>query len=477
MKQSFLQWTVRACLTLSFSLPAGAFAQAQAQDLTVYPVQLPPDTSSRLTATTDSLPGDTSSGEKAEPFAWGDFTWVQGANRQTKALLAGKYFTGGMTMDCNYNYSFNHPIDHTNSGSTATFRSDEFNLSYIEAGGEFNHAESGARAKLMLQFGTRATGIPRNDNTPLRGQFELANALRYVTEGYAGIHLKKMHGINIDFGIFKSYVGLLSYNNFENWNYQPSFTSDNTPWFFTGARVQLFPSDRLKVELWLVNGWQTYGMFNELPGMGYQIQWRPREWASLLASSYVGWDTPNNQERLRFHTDNSAVIRYLDRPGSKGVSKAAFSLTADLGFESGGGVVPFGGDSLTPAQNFLSAMLYHRLWLGKSGKLAWTIGGGVIDNPGRYLALLPTGSGVVTQNPGDPFFGWDASTGLQYMPNEYLTFGLEFVTRHTDTPYFSGRGGVTSPNGWNAPIGNPNGFVADLVKDENRIIVSSIFRF
>ncbi|MFN8277143.1 MAG: outer membrane beta-barrel protein [Chitinophagales bacterium] len=415
--------------------------------------------------------------EKSEPFAWGDFSWVQGNNRQSKSLLDTRYFTGGVTMDVNYNYSFNHPIDHTNSGSTATFRSNEFNISYIEAGGEFHEPKTGVRAKLMLQFGTRATGIPRNDNTGLRGQFDLYNALRYVTEGYAGIHLKKLHGINIDLGIFKSYVGLLSYNNFENWNYQPSYTSDNTPWFFTGARVQIFPTDKLKVELWLVNGWQTYGMFNEMPGFGYQVQWRPKEWVSILSSSYVGWDTPNSKKRLRFHTDNSVVLRYLNRPSSKFISKAAFSVTGDLGFENGDGVVPFNGTAAKPAQNFLSAMAYNRFWFGKKQHWAWTTGGGVISNPGRYLALLPAGNGVVTQNPGDKFFGWDLSTGFQYMPAEYITIGLEYVTRHTDTPYFSGPGGVTSPNGWNAPIGNPTGYVADLVKDENRIILSTIVRF
>jgi hypothetical protein len=420
---------------------------------------------------------DSTTAPASEPFAWGDFSWVQGNNRQKKALLSGQYFTGGMTLDCNYNYSFNRPIDHTNAGSTATFRSNEFNISYIEAGGDFYEPKSGARARLMLQFGTRATGIPRNDNTPLRGQFDLYNAMRYVTEAYAGFHLNRWHGVNVDFGIFKSYVGLLSYNNFENWNYQPSFTSDNTPWFFTGMRTQIFPTDRLKIELWLVNGWQTYGMFNEMPGIGYQIQWRPREWASILASSYVGWDTPNAPGRLRFHSDNSAVIRYWNRPQSKLISKAAFSVTADLGFENGAGVVPFNGDELAPAQNFISGMIYNRFWFGSQQRWAWTIGGGYINNPGRYLALLPTGNGVLSQNPGDPFEGWDASTCIQFMPNEHLTFGLEFVTRHTNVPYFSGRGGVTSRNGWNVPIGDPNGFVADLVQDENRIILSSIFRF
>lgn len=431
----------------------------------------------QLLVNTTSAQDSTATKAKSEPFAWGDFSWIQGNNRQKSSLLDSKYFTGGLTVDCNYNYSFNRPIDHTNSGSTATFRSNEFNLSYIELGGDFHDPKSGARAKLMLQFGSRATGIPRNDNTPLRGQYDLYNALRYVTEGYAGIHLNKMHGINIDLGIFKSYVGLLSYNNFENWNYQPSYTSDNTPWFFTGARVQLFPTDKLKVELWLVNGWQTYGMFNEMPGIGYQVMWRPKESLSLLSSSYIGWDTPNQKDRLRFHTDNSAAVRYFNKPARKGISKAAFSLTADLGFENGGGVKPFNGDSITPAQNFISVMGYNRFWFGQKQQLAFTIGAGYINNPGRYLALLPAGNGVLTQNPGDKFEGWDASAGFQFMPNEYLTFGTEFVTRHTNVPYFSGHGGVTSPNGWNPPIGDPTGYKADLVKDENRLIFYSIFRF
>ncbi len=409
---------------------------------------------------------------KAEPFAFGDFTWLQGNNRQKSSVLDGKYFTGGITVDANYNLSFHFPKDHTNSGSTATFRSGELNLSYIEVGGDFHHP-SGARARLMLQYGTRATGIPRNDNTPLRGQFDLYTALRFVTEGYAGYHWDALHGVNVDVGIFKSYVGLLSYNNFENWNYQPSYTSDNTPWFFTGIRAQIFVNDRLKIEPWLVNGWQTYGMFNEAPGVGAQVLWRPEEWISIVSNNYVGFDTALNPGRMRFHSDDSVQIRYYNHPG-KALSKAAFSVTQDLGFESGDGVSPFGSNG-KPAQNFISGMLYHRMWFADD-RVGWTVGGGYIHNPGRYLALLPTGNGVLTQNPGDKFDAWDVSTTVQYMPTEFNTFGLELVHRRSNVPYFSGHGGVTSPNGWNAPIGDPTGYQADLVKQETRLIFSHIFR-
>ncbi|MBV9987054.1 MAG: KUP/HAK/KT family potassium transporter, partial [Chitinophagaceae bacterium] len=294
-----------------------------------------------------------------------DFSWVQGNNRQSGSVLSSKYFTGSVTIDAHYNYSFNHPIDHTTTGSTSTFRANEFEISYIEAGGDFHNGNS--RARLMFQFGTRATGVPRNDVTALRGQYDLYNAMRYITEAYAGRHLNILQGMNIDIGLFKSYIGLLSYNNFENWNYQPSFTSDNTPWFFTGLRMQLFPSkkwqDRLKLEAWLINGWQTYGMFNEAPGIGLQVQFRPKESLSLLCSIYGGYDTPEKPSRFRFHSDNSVVLRYRNTPVAS-VTKAAFSLTADLGFENGAGVSPFGSVN-APAQNFVSLMAYHRLWFAR----------------------------------------------------------------------------------------------------------------
>ncbi len=294
-------------------------------------------------------------GEKPlEPFTWGDFSWLQGNNRQHAALLDTKYFTGTFTADMNYNYSFNHPIDHTNVGSTATFREREINLSFAAFGGDF-HWEN-ARGRLLLQLGSRATGVPRNDNTPLHGQFDLYTALRYVSEAYGGYHWNVLYGINLDIGMFMSYVGLLSYNNFENWNYQPSYTSDNTPWFFTGARLQIFATDRVKVELWLIDGWQSYAMANNWPGIGYQFLYRPVEWCSIVLNGYVGTDTPNVPTRVRFHSDNSVLIRYYDDPGGF-ITKAAFSLTGDIGFESGAGVKPFGTDDpVDKVQNFISWM-------------------------------------------------------------------------------------------------------------------------
>ena len=147
-------------------------------------------------------------------------------------------------VDVNYTYGFNNPIDNTVVGSTALARHNEIQLSSANIGGEFNY--DGARAKIMTQFGTRSTVVPRNDISPYRGQYQLANVYRYLSEAYAGYHINKWYGINIDAGMFMSYIGLNSYYQVENWEYQASFTSDNTPWFFNGLRVQIHPTKKNK---------------------------------------------------------------------------------------------------------------------------------------------------------------------------------------------------------------------------------------
>src|SRR5207248_3641287 len=136
----------------------------------------------------------------------------------------------------------------------------------------------GVQARLMTQFGLYATTTPRNDPSSGKGQWNLDNAYRYLSEAYGGYHFDVQHGINVQAGIFMSYVGLWSYYNFDNWTYQPSYVSSNTPWFFNGLRIQFFPTDRLKIEPWLVNGWQAYGQFNQAPGVGLQVRWNPTAW-------------------------------------------------------------------------------------------------------------------------------------------------------------------------------------------------------
>jgi len=427
--------------------------------------------------------------QKGEPLDGMDCSWWNGGDRRSKPTLAGKYFTPTIMVDVNATHSFNNPIDNTVVGSTALARNNEMQVGSANLGGDFNF--KGARAHIVTQFGTRSTIIPRNDGSIYRGQYQLANVYRYLAEANAGYHFNVLHGINVDAGMFMSYLGLNSYYQVENWEYQASFTSDNTPWFFNGMRIQIFATKKLKIEPWIINGWQSYGMFNRQPGVGGNITWCPNENIKMLTNDYYGADAALLPGRKRFHSDNSFLARYYNHPKSKGISKIAFSITADLGFEKGDGVNGFSNSATKgPAQYFFSVMVYNRVWFSKN-HFAWTMGGGYMQNPGRYLVLAPSGdaspfpsSNNPTQtegthpfslNPGDQFYGFDCSTNLDWMPNQHILFRLEAVHRQANVSYFAGRGGVTSPTGYTyTPL--PSGWAPDLVKMENRIIFAVLFR-
>lgn len=411
----------------------------------------------------------------AEPFTFADFTWLTGNPRTKDLPLETPAFTGEFRVDTSYNWSFNRPQDDTISGSSEVFRHGEVQVTQLGIGGDFHH--DNVRGRLMTQFGMYSQTTPRNDASPLRGQWNLDSAYRYVSEAYGGYHWDKMHGVNVDAGIFMSYVGLWSYYQFDNWTYQPSYVSSNTPWFFNGVRVQLFPTEKLKIEPWIINGWQSYGRFNSAPGIGGQILYRPNGNVSITLNNYAGKDTLGVPDRRRLHTDNSIQVKYLDRPDAP-ITKAAFTVTVDAGCESGGGVT-------CSSQNFLGFMAYHRLWFDRD-RTALTIGGGAIKNPGRYLVLIPpingatasSGTPYFTANPGDQYTAWDTQTTLDYMPSQFATFRAEFNHRATSVPYFAGAGGVTPPGGNSgAPGSVVSGWNPDLRKTENRVTLALLVKF
>jgi len=419
----------------------------------------------------------------SEPFAFADFTWLNGNARTKDTPYATKFFTPEIRSDVSYTYDFRHPQDDTIVGSSEVFRSSEVTLTDLGIGGDFHL--NNVRARVLSQIGLYSTATPRNDASPSRGQWDLADAYRYVSEANAGYHFNVQHGLNVDAGIFLSYVGLFSFYQFDNWAYQPSYVSSNTPWFFNGVRVQWFPTAKLKIEPWFINGWQSYGRFNGRPGLGGQILYRPSGKLEILGNQYgYGEDALGIGSRTRYHTDDSIEYKYYDRP-TAAISKAAMTLTGDAGCESGGGVSCHGNTKQGPKQSFLGFMFYNRLWFDRD-LFGLTVGGGRINNPGRYLVLLPpingataaSGTPYFTENPGDPFKAWDASVTADYMPSQYFTYRLEYNHRAANVPYFAGPGGVTPPGGnTGAPGSVVPGWSPDLRNSENRITAAFLVKF
>ncbi len=435
---------------------AGTPANADAQTQVVTP---PPADSAAAAGPNIGAETTTASA----PFP-GDWTWLNGNPRTKDTPLATKYFTPEFRSDVNYTEDYNQPKDHSLGGSTETFRSGEVSLEQLSFGGDLRI--DNVRGRVLTMFGLFATTTPRNDGSAGVGQWDYNDAYRYVSEAWGGYHFNVNHGLNIDAGIFVSYIGLFSYYNFDNWTYQPSYVSSNTPWFFNGVRIQWFPTDKLKIEPWIINGWQSYAKTNGHPGLGGQILWRPKEWVSMVFNNYgMGTDTLGVPGRSRIHTDDSLEVRYYNNPENLGLDKMAFSLTGDLGCEYGGGVSCHNDSNGHPKQMFAGWMLYDRMWFHKD-LFGITLGGGKMDNPGRYLTLLPpingatavSGSPYFIASPGAPMKAWDSTVTLDWMPSQFVTFRFETGYRYSSVPYWTGRGGITPPGGNVAPIAN-NGVV------------------
>ncbi len=217
-----------------------------------------------------------------------------------------------------------------------------------------------------------------------------------------------------------------------------------------------FPTAKLKIEPWIINGWQSYARNASNPGLGGQILWRPKPWLSLVFNNYGnGTDVIGNPFITRIHTDDSFEVREYNKPDNF-LDMMAMSFTADAGCQYGGGENCFNDKNGGQKTTFLGWMAYQRFQFGHD-TYGLTLGGGQMTNPGRYLTLLPpingatatSGSPYFTENAGDKYVAYDATATFDYMPSQWLTFRWELGYRHANVPYWSGRGGITPPGGNN----------------------------
>ena len=409
------------------------------------------------------------------PFDGMDLTWVNGQNRQKKFPLTftdkqtdETILTGMAYLDSYFNYDFSNPIDNTHTISSTIGRSNEFTLNLASIGIETNYKNIIGR--VWLQTGNMLNIVQDQDATVNRGRNTGKDNLKMFREGAAGYHFNKWYGINVEMGVFMSYIGLESYVTQENWCYQRSMICEATPFYFSGARVQMFPSKKLKTEIWLLNGWQSYNSWNKMIGFGSSTYYRPNENLQLVANFYLGKD--DRQGSTRFHHDNSIVKRYINYPKAKGISQAAFSLNNHYGFQNGAGIK-------ASEQYLLGCALSNRLWFNQN-KMAFTFRSDIMNNPGLYAAPTPS---PVTPNAFTDAIANDSKKNIvvyqqtatfDIMPNDFMTFRFEYSHRNSNMPFFAGHGGTTSPDGW---ISTPtNGWKPDLKTSDDRLTLAMNFR-
>jgi putative OmpL-like beta-barrel porin-2 len=399
------------------------------------------------------------------PFGEFDFGWMNGNNPQPASLLGMGPVTWSLYVDTYFAWQFHQPIDHTIFPTTTAPRHDEISLNLAHIGIDVTGLD-GPTGRLYLQYGSIVETIAGQDTTTTRGFFLTNRLLQYVQQAAAGWHFHWLHGVNAELGIFPSYIGLESYLPEENWAYTHAFMSDATPYYFFGFRGQMFTSARLKVELWLVNGWQTFGQWQEGRAGGYLWNWRPTEWLSFVNSFYGGQEAYGDPDSLRVYSDNNVQVRYYKNESSRLLRSLAFSLVGDLGYEhrSNAPSGPMGGVALAHrwewTERFKSTLRYDFFY----------------DETQAISPKFPVGSAYPWTGTS-PFSASGVAATLDYWPSPWLLTRLEYSHRHANQPLFSGPGGITGPGGvLPANAADAATFAPDLRRSDDRILFNVTLR-
>src|SRR5216684_3985845 len=350
--------------------------------------------------------------EREPPFGDGDWSWLNGSNRQPNSLLKWGPLTGSLFVDSYYAFQFSQPQDHTIFLTTTAPRHNELAVNLVSLGVEVADL-GGPIGRLYLQAGSNEETLWGQDATTQRGQFLTLRTLAPVQQAGVGWHFHALHGVNVEGGIFPSYFALESYFPQENWNYMHPFVSDFTPYYFAGIRNQWFLLQDTKLELWVVNGWQTFGQWHETRAGGYQLNVRTSERLSLNHSTYLGKDEQSDPHAVRFYTDNFVQWQ-------------------------------------------------------------WLKGGRVKSSTQALVTQLPLGSIYQLPDRGS-FLGGGMTATLDLSPSPWLLLRLEYMHRWANIPYFSGPGGITGPGGV-APAGPASSFTPDLRKSDDRMAVNATLR-
>jgi hypothetical protein len=407
------------------------------------------------------------------PFSLDDYSWMNGNNRQPASLLNTGPLTLSLYIDTFYAYQFSNPKDHTIFPTTVAARHNEFGVNLASFGVEVTGLD-GPIGRLYLQDGINTETDAGQDASTNRGYFLQQRSMLAIQQVGAGWHFHELDGINVEVGLFPSYVGLESYLPQENWNYLRPFLSDFTPYYFTGSRTQIFFTPRTKLELWLVNGWQSYGKYNEAFGVGYLFNWRPNGNFSLTHSLYNGSEHPADSSSNRAYTDNYFQWRYYQKEKSV-VKSSAVSVVLDFGYENEG---PVASNAFKSAAGpMYGTSISNRLEFSSRWAAAFRFDY-YYDRTKALILQPPRASDGNNPSPityaNGPFEGSGYTATLDFNPSPWLIYRLEYMHRQANIPFFSGHGGITSSDGLKAT--GQTGFAPDLRNTDDRVVANLTLR-
>ncbi len=225
----------------------------------------------------------------------------------TVAQTAASPITISGYVEAYYSYDFSNPANHTRPGFVYSHnRHNEVNLNlgFIKA----SYQTEFVRANLALMAGSYA-------NANLAAE---PGVLKNIYEANAGFKLSKKKNLWLDAGIFASHIGFESAIGKDCWNVTRSILADNSPYYESGVKLG-YKSDNGKwfLSLLYLNGWQRIQRPDHYntPAFGHQLTYTPNANVTLNSSSFVGSDTPDSTNRMRYFHNFYGIFQVHPRIG------------------------------------------------------------------------------------------------------------------------------------------------------------------
>ncbi len=210
-------------------------------------------------------------------------------------------------LETYYSYDFGNPSNNTRPSFVYSHnRHNEvsLNLGFIKAAYEKNNV----RANLALMTGSYA-------NANLAAE---PGVLKNIYEANVGFKVSKTKTVWVDAGIFASHLGFESAIGKDCWNLTRSILADNSPYYESGVKIS-YTSDNgeLFLSSLFLNGWQRIQRVdgNTSPAFGHQLTYKPSAKVTLNSSSFIGTDTPDSTQRMRYFHNFYSIFQLNERLG------------------------------------------------------------------------------------------------------------------------------------------------------------------
>jgi hypothetical protein len=214
-------------------------------------------------------------------------------------------------LETYYGYDFNKPGDNNRPGFIYSHhRHNEVNLNLGYIKGSYAHGT--IRVNVALMAGTYS-------NANMTAE---PGVLKNIYEANVGLRLSEETNLWLDAGIFSSHIGFESAVSKDCWVLTRNISSENTPYFESGAKLSYStPDGKYSAVLLYLNGWQRINRLdgNSQPAGGLQLTWKPNEIITVNYSNYLGTEGADEVRVKRFYHNIYGV----------------FQLTEDFGLTAG----------------------------------------------------------------------------------------------------------------------------------------------